>query len=96
MSDFESDDGGSIPSEGAKFMFEPYFEYVEAPGQGGRVLEHNSLFIKSEKQLCSTWAEKIEKPYRDLQHSGISLGFNGLNYWFSEESILGRIFSFIV
>ena len=77
-------------------MLKPYFEYVEAPGHGGRVLEHNSLFIKSEKQLCSIWAGKIENPYRNLQFSGVMLGFNGLNYWFSDGSILGRILSSIV
>ena len=77
-------------------MFKPYFKYVNAPGVGGKVLEHTSLYIKSETQLCSVWAGEVIDPYRDLQFGGIELGFRGHNYWFVKDSFLERIISFIV
>ena len=77
-------------------MFKPYFKYVNAPGVGGKVTEYNSIYIKSEPQSYSIWADEIKNPYRDLQHGGIELGFRGYNYWFSLDSLLGKIISFIV
>ena len=77
-------------------MFKPYFTYVEAPGRGGRVVEQNSLYIKSEIQLISKWGGDILNPYRDLQFGGTELGFKGHNYWFSDNSFLGKILKFLV
>lgn len=30
-------------------------------------------------------------PYRDLQYGGTLLGYKGKNYWFSDETLLGKI-----
>lgn len=77
-------------------MFKPNYKYVDESGFSGRCLEHNSFFIKSDIQLCSSWAGIMKNPYRDLQYGGTTVGYKGFNYWFSDNSLVGKIFKFLV
>lgn len=34
-------------------------------------------------------------PYKELSYGGITLGFRGKNYWFSDKEIVGKIIALI-
>lgn len=81
-------------------MFKPYFKYVDAPGTGGRVTGmwfNRSWYsiIRSEEQQVSRWSKPVENSYRDLQSGGVTLGLFGQNYWIVNDTILGKLLSWL-
>lgn len=94
-----------------RLTLKPYYILEPQGGCGGRITgewygrSYYCIIRSLPPTVSSTaiyyWSGKpvqgyVERnPYRDLSHSGVTLGLFGQNYWIANDTILGKLLSWL-